>query len=377
MNVQINSLSNKESNNTKLSLDNLSILDFLQNKTSKLNNYTNLLEKAIKNPPDLSKRVLIIIPGYSVSNPPRIGHHRYYIDALEYHSEKNPYGYKQIFLFDLYSKKDGRCNFKHDIEQLADELYESITSERDGWDFYQNGEIDFIGASMGGLIVRKFIQKFMFGDNLIKTKMYGLQKICSILLIGTPNFGCKIVNRLQAPGIQLLLRLIYGKNHFAKSTQLRQIAIGETNIFGRLIGKIIKKKTPKNIFLDQLNSTIPTPGNIRWITLHGTKKHWYSSLIYSSKELSDGVILSVSVPLYGAENIADRDFQMDLSWNHRDLYVNSDVSKLLYGLLVLGLKLDDYLSINALAKTYAAILESNNEFGIFSRKTLFNTKQSS
>ena len=58
-----------------------------------------------------NKRSLIIVPGYSVDNPPRIGHHLYYINALKFDPITNPLGYHRIYLFDIYSKKDGRCNF--------------------------------------------------------------------------------------------------------------------------------------------------------------------------------------------------------------------------------------------------------------------------
>ncbi|MCK5184627.1 MAG: hypothetical protein KAQ95_09995, partial [Candidatus Heimdallarchaeota archaeon] len=173
---------------------------FCQNLTlntlnlSNQNEITNSKQFRKHKAEDLTKRTLIIVPGYSVSNPPRIGDHRYYVQALQYHPTRNPKGYKKIYVFDLYSKKDGRCNFRHDITTLAEELMKSIETSRDNWLFCENGEIDFIGASMGGLIVRKFIQDFMVGENQISTKSQGTLRIKNIILIATPNYGCKIVD---------------------------------------------------------------------------------------------------------------------------------------------------------------------------------------
>ncbi|MBK5112625.1 MAG: hypothetical protein KGD59_08580 [Candidatus Heimdallarchaeota archaeon] len=297
---------------------------------------------------DLSKRTLIIVPGYSVSNPPRIGDHRYYIQALQYHPTNNPKGYKKIFVFDLYSKKDGRCNFQHDITMLAAELLKSIETSRDNWVFSENGEIDFIGGSMGGLIVRKFIQDYMIGENQIATKSWGTLRIKNIILIATPNYGCKIIDFLQNPIIQLLLRIKFGKNNFSQSLQIQQISVGRINIWEPIFRNLIKKHTPVNIFLERLNSTIQTPGNIRWITIHGSKRSWVSRLLYNKNNVNDGVVEANSVSLTGAENISDKDFGIGLSWNHRDLYENEGFCNLLAGLLIFNMRVIDYQENNHL-----------------------------
>jgi len=199
--------------------------------------------KVNKRPQNSNERVLIIIPGYSVDNPPRIGHHLYYIDTLKYDPKNNPFGYKRIYLFDIYSQKDGRCNFKHSIPELAEELFESINTNRDSWEFQENDEIDFIGASMGGLIVRKFIQEKMRGNNLLPTENRGVLRIKNILLIATPNKGCKIIDRLQSPLIKGILRSIYGKNNFSQSEQFLQISIGNQAVYGKILSLFNKKKS--------------------------------------------------------------------------------------------------------------------------------------
>ena len=296
--------------------------------------------------PEENERTLIIIPGYSVDNPPRIGHHLYYINALKYDSEKNPYGYKRIYLFDIYSQKDGRCNFKHNIPELAEELFTSINTNRDSWEFEANGEIDIIGASMGGLIVRKFIQDKMIGNNLLQTERWGRLRIRNVLLIATPNKGCKIVDRLQSPFIQILLRLMYGKKNFSKSEQFLQISAGNQPVFGKFMRLFSKKETAKNEFIEKLNSASLTPGTIRWITIRGTKSQWFTKSVYRKKSPNDGVVEAADVILPGAENICDRDIGLNTHWNHRDLYVSEDVSSLMFGLLVLELDLANYLLIS-------------------------------
>jgi len=292
-----------------------------------------------------TKKVLVIVPGYSVSNPPKIGDHRFYIQKLQYHPKTNPKGYKKIFLFDLYSKKDGRCNFRLDIPALADELYSSLTNRESDWKISNNTTIDFIGASMGGLIIRTFIRRYLHEPNLILKSPERALKIGTIVLIGTPNRGCKIVDYLQAPLIQKLLRIFYGKDHFARSQQFKQIAVGGVSLLGSILGKYFRKRTPKNTFLKALNEGSQTPGAIRWVTIRGTKRRWYASLLFDKNELNDGVVSATSVPLQGAENIADYDLPFNFLWDHRDLYQNEDFCALLNGLLVLNLNLKDYLQL--------------------------------
>ena len=304
------------SNNQTLFIRNLS-LNTLQ--LSNHNEFTNSNQFRKHKAEDLTKRTLIIVPGYSVSNPPRIGDHRYYIRTLQYHPTRNPKGYKKIFVFDLYSKKDGRCNFRHDITALAEELMKSIETSRDNWSFCKNGEIDFIGASMGGLIVRKFIQDFLVGENQISTKSWGTLRIKNIVLIATPNYGCKIVDLLQNPVIQLFLRLLHGKNNFSQSEQVQQISVGRINVWDLLFRNLFTKFTPINVFLKGLNSTIQTPGNIRWITIRGTKRKWFTRYLYKKNIESDGVVAAASVTHKGAEKIYDKDFGIGMSWNNRDL----------------------------------------------------------
>ncbi len=293
-----------------------------------------------------NERTLIIIPGYSVDNPPRIGHHLYYIDALKFDPKTNPLGYKRIYLFDIYSKKDGRCNFKHSIPELAEELFKSINTNRDSWEFQENGEIDFIGASMGGLIVRKFIQDKMKGNNLLPTEKSGTLRIKNILLIATPNKGCKIIDRLQAPFIQYILRLIYGKDNFSQSKQFLQISAGNRAVFGKFKAMFNKKKSLKNEFIEELNSHPLTPGTIRWMTIRGTKQQWFTKTIYRKKTLNDGVVEAADVILPGAENICDINLGTNELWNHRDLYVSENVSALMFGLLILELNLENYLQLS-------------------------------
>jgi hypothetical protein len=360
-----------QSKNDKLIYSNFKInhLFISSTKTKKLQLFVEELESKSQ---DLSRRTLIIVPGYSVSNPPRIGDHRFYIEALQYHPETNPNGYKRIYVFDLYSEKDGRCNFKHSIPQLANELYLSITTSRDNWKFVLNGEIDFIGASMGGLIVRKFIQDYLKDDNLLKTDTWGKMQIKNILLIATPNNGCEIIDKLQIPFVQFILRLLFGKNNFSQSLQLKQIAKGNVHLYNKLWKKLFPRKTKSNSFLNSLNS-MKLPKSIRWITLSGTKKKWFSSFIYDKLEENDGVVQVSSVVLDGAENIIDKDLEMNLQWDHRDLYQHESVCKLLYGLLVLNLKLEDYRLLNQLLQTQKIIEPNRKGFGqIFDKLVLDN-----
>ncbi|HUT81310.1 MAG TPA: hypothetical protein VMZ29_08920 [Candidatus Bathyarchaeia archaeon] len=346
MNLEIQKLTSYQILQNELTIDTLNLLvlsSIKRNQQSDKEEFPNLKNR-ISN--DRSKRILIIIPGYSVSNPPKIGDHRYYIEALKYHPKKNPFGYKQIYLYDLYSKKDGRCNFEYNITNLADELYSKINSNINDWHLIKNGEIDFIAASMGGLILRKFIHKYLLGENQIKTANYGYLKIKTIVMIGTPNYGCLIIDKLRLPLMQLLLHLFYGRNNFSKSEQFQQIGIGNVKIYGRILGKMFRKKSPPNDFLEGLNSLNPTPGKIRWITIRGTKNHWFSNLIYNKKEENDGVVSASNVCLPGAENIADYDINRNQLWNHRDLYQAENVCKLLNGLLVMNYTLDEYLQIN-------------------------------
>ncbi|NHK31614.1 MAG: hypothetical protein FK730_09695 [Asgard group archaeon] len=346
----------------------------IRKTTNYHNQLKNFIEKIRSKKQDLSNRTLVIVPGYSVSNPPKIGDHHYYINTLKFHEELNPYGYKRIFVFDIYSKKDGRCNFKFSIPQLAQELFNSINTNRDNWEFVINGEIDFIGGSMGGLIVRKFIQTFVLRDNIIKTKKWGNLQICNVVLIATPNHGCRIVDRLQAPFIQFSLRLLFGKNNFSKSEQFQQIAKGNVNIYGKFFRKIKSKFTGKNTFIDDLNSIKISSNSIRWITIRGTKWKWYSSLLYDKNEENDGVVKSSSVILDGAENIADKDLQMNLSWDHRDLYQADSVCKLLFGLLTLNLKLNDYLALNQLLETQDLLIYNQWSLDYIFNKVILNKR---
>ncbi|MHA1774525.1 MAG: esterase/lipase family protein [Candidatus Heimdallarchaeota archaeon] len=309
-----------------------------------------VLSKLKKKQASASNRVLIIVPGYSVSTPPKIGDHRFYINKLKFHQKTNPKGYRKIFLFDIYSKKDGRCNFQYDIPALAEILYHTLTASNSDWEISEDKTIDFIGASMGGLIVRELLRRHLRGANLLENSKGRSLKIGTIVLIGTPNRGSKIVDYLQAPFLQFFLKIRYGKNHFAKSEQFRQIAVGNTNIFGPLLGKFFKKKTPNNDFLLTLNGSIQTPGTIRWITIRGTKRKWYAPFLFGN-ELNDGVIAANSVPLCGAENIADYNLPFNIAWDHRDLYEDEGFCNFLYGLLILQLSLVDYLEISNLIIT--------------------------
>lgn len=331
----------------------------------------SFIEKIKSQQEDLSNRTLIIVPGYSVSNPPRIGDHRYYIKSLKFHKKSNPYGYKRIFVFDIYSRKDERCNFNFNIPQLAHELFKSINTNRDDWEFTLNGEIDFIGASMGGLIVRKFIQSYVFNDNQFLTN-WGTLQIKNIILIATPNHGCRIVDRLRAPFIQFALRLIHGKKNFTKSEQFQQIAKGNMSIYGKCLRKIKSKYSEKNTFLEELNSHDISSSSIRWVTIRGTKRKWYSSLLYDRNEENDGVVKSSSVILKGAENIADKDLQMNLSWDHRDLYQTESLCKLLFGLLTLNLKLNDYLVLNQLLETQNMLSYNHWDLDYLFNKIILN-----
>ena len=313
-----------------------------------------------------NKRSLIIVPGYSVDNPPRIGHHLYYINALKFDSITNPLGYHRIYLFDIYSKKDGRCNFQLDIPQLVEELMISIDTARDNWNFEENGEVDIIGASMGGLIVRKFIQEKMIGNNLLPTTKWGTLHIQNILLISTPNYGCKIIDLIQNPFIQIVLRIMFGKNNFSKSEQFQQIGVGNTSVFGKILSKIFRKKTSDNQFLKELNAQNPTPGTVRWITLRGTKSQIFSNFIYNKKIPNDGVVEADRVILNGAENICDIDLGSKTAWNHRDLYMANDVCNLLFGLLALNLQLNEYLKLLNLEEI------TDEKSNIITRRKLFD-----
>ncbi|MHA1924193.1 MAG: hypothetical protein ACTSVP_14065 [Candidatus Heimdallarchaeota archaeon] len=307
-------------------------------------------------------KVLIIVPGYSVSNPPKIGDHHYYINTLKFHPGKNPNGYKHIYLFDLYSQKDGRCNFKLSIPQLAQELWKSITTSRDGWIFPTNCNIDFIGGSMGGLIVREFIRQFIHGDNLLQTISWGTLCIDSIVLIATPNHGCKLIDKLHNPIIQALLRFVYGRDNFSTSEQFQQIGVGNQFVFGRILCKIFRKKTPENNFLTELNKENPITGKIRWVTLRGSKRNWLSLLLYGKKRSNDGVVESSRVILEGAENISDKDVDHSFSWNHRDLYQSQEVCDLLYGLLILNFSLIEYRTQLVPLSNQSKVLALNPKF---------------
>jgi pimeloyl-ACP methyl ester carboxylesterase len=310
-------------------------------------------KQIVTNDKDCSNRTLIIVPGYSVSNPPRVGDHRYYIKSLKYDPKINPRGYKRIFIFDLYSKKDGRCNFKASISELADELWRSINSLRDNWHFQKNGEVDFIGASMGGLIVRKFTQKYCTESNYLATSLWGKLRVRTILLIGTPNHGCKLVDKLQSPLLQFLLRILQGKDNFSTSKQVQQISVGNVSLPSRLFRPFRQKKSPKNMFLQELNTHKLQSENIRWITLRGTKSNWYGKLIYGFRAPNDGVIEANRAMLEGAENICDKDLSPDLSWDHRDLYQDDSVCILMKELLINNRTLNDCRRIYQLTNPQA------------------------
>ncbi len=345
MNLEIQTQISEQKHHNTLALNNLNLHALLSTSSELLIDKKISSQTKRESTNDNFNRILIIIPGYSVSNPPKIGDHRYYIDSLKYHPTKNPHGYKQIYLFDLYSKKDGRCNFNYNITKLADELFSTINSNTNDWNLIKNGEIDFIAASMGGLILRKFIYKFLKNKNHLKTTNYGNLKIKKIVMIGTPNYGCYIIDKLQTPIMQFLLRIFYGKNNFSKSEQFQQIGIGNVKLFGKILGKIFRKKTPTNDFLEELNKVNPTPGNIRWITIRGTKNQWFTKSIYNKNDKNDGVVSASSVCLPGAENIADYDICKNKLWNHRDLYQNEDVCDLLNGLLIMNYTLEEYLKV--------------------------------
>ncbi|MHA1308198.1 MAG: hypothetical protein ACTSSB_12355 [Candidatus Heimdallarchaeota archaeon] len=307
-------------------------------------------------------KVLIIVPGYSVSNPPKIGNHHHYINALKFHPEKNPNGYKHIYLFDLYSKKDGRCNFKYSIPQLAQELWNSITTNRDGWVFPINCSIDFIGGSMGGLIIREFIRQFTSGENFLQTISWGTLSIDNIVLIATPNHGCELIDKLNNPIIQTLLRFVYGRDNFSTSEQFQQIGIGNQFVFGRLLRRIFRKKTPENNFIEELNKQHTLSRKIRWITLRGSKRNWISFLLYGRKKTNDGIVEASRVILDGAENISDKDVNHNFSWNHRDLYKSKEVCDLLYGLLILNFSLTEYRDQLVPMSNQSKVLTLNPKF---------------
>ncbi|MBN1328634.1 MAG: hypothetical protein JXA54_04095 [Candidatus Heimdallarchaeota archaeon] len=348
MNLEIKTIIPHQFLHNELTIDSLNLHALSSVERNLLEVKEDSLIKRNQLPYNRSNRVLIIIPGYSVSNPPKIGDHRYYIEALKYHPTKNPFGYKQIYLYDLYSKKDGRCNFDYNITKLADELFCTIDNKTNGWRFMRNSEIDFLAASMGGLILRKFLFKYLHGESQIKTASYGNLTIRNIVMIGTPNYGCIVIDKLRAPLVQFLFRLFFGKNNFSKSEQFQQLGIGNVKIYGGIFGKISQKKSPVNDFLDGLNNLNPTPGKIRWITIRGTKSQWFSKIFYSKKEENDGVVSASSVNLPGAENIADYQINKSQLWNHRDLYQDENVCKLLNGLLVMNYTLAEYLQTNQL-----------------------------
>ena len=191
------------------------------------------------------------------------------------------------------------------------------------------------------MILRKFLNDYLCNGNQVNTKQWGTLTIKTILFIATPNLGCKIVDLLERPIIQFILRILFGKNNFSKSQQVKQLAVGNQMIRKGLFRKKNRLYSSKNDFLKQLNNESLKTKDVRWITIRGTKNKWYTRLIYSKNELNDGVVAATSVPINIAENIEDKD--LGCSWDHRDLYDNSEVCALISGLLVLNLHLDEYI----------------------------------
>ncbi|MHA1743051.1 MAG: hypothetical protein ACTSV6_02220, partial [Candidatus Heimdallarchaeota archaeon] len=148
-----------------LSIADLTFFAPPQRATPSILAMNTILSKLKKKQASASNRVLIIVPGYSVSTPPKIGDHRFYINKLKFHQKTNPKGYRKIFLFDIYSKKDGRCNFQYDIPALSEVLYHTLTASNSDWEISEDKTIDFIGASMGGLIVRELLRRHLRGAN--------------------------------------------------------------------------------------------------------------------------------------------------------------------------------------------------------------------
>jgi hypothetical protein len=306
---------------------------------------------------DCSNRTLIIVPGYSITYPPTIGEHDQYISALKFDPETNPRGYKRIYIFNLYSKERKCCNFKITLSELAEQLWRKITEKNDDWEFTYNGKIDFIGASMGGLIVRKMIKDHLVGQNILKTKTWGALKINTIVLIATPNFGCAVIDRLYHPFYRRLIALLQKRDPFKGNRQLKQAAVGNKPVFKGIFSKIFKRRSPENHFLEELNNGDLTPGNIRWITIRGTKKRWFSKLVYDNDAYDDGVVEASKVPLPEAENICDKDLGKNISWDHRDLYENPQVADLLHGLMINSLTVQEYLQLHKTGKTIELILQ--------------------
>ncbi|MEA2070643.1 MAG: hypothetical protein U9O98_05065 [Asgard group archaeon] len=313
-------------------------------------NFKKIIEKSTG-----KKKALLIVPGFSISYPPEIGNHKEYIKSLKYQSQINPFGYHSIHLFNPYNhgKKD---YYEITLSQLTHNLWKRVLSLIEIWKEYGIKEIDIIGASMGGILVRKLLSLHLIKPNYLKTANASI-KIRNVLLIATPNYGSKLVNLVLSAVGQFIIRLFFGKNNFTMYKHIQQLSVRK-----KLTKNRFKRNKKKHNFLSKLNSDNSTPGDIRYITLIGTKAKWYSPLIFGWKKPNDGVVAASSALLPGAENIHDYEIQETYGWNHRDLYEHPDVCQTIREILLYNFTKKDYKNkVNAINPDYLEAIQKSKK----------------
>lgn len=269
-----------------------------------------------QNPP---KRVAILLHGFAGKTS--------FMKEIEQTFKEEPYTqiYESVSNISYYDSKYGiDFSLPYDLktpiydrrskQTLTHNLFNKISAEI--VDYKENISLDIYAHSMGGIVTRAMV-KFLLLENSQEERegvWINNGKIQNIFLIGTPNHGTLLAQRLiiipadiLVSGLNLVMEIprqgITSENFTILNSQFMQIV-------------------PKSSFLKKLNEkTKDIDKDINWITIRGMnssgilgivwqpflfRKFWFDRqfpFIHIGMISNDGVVNANSIPLKYARNL--------------------------------------------------------------------------
>jgi len=238
--------------------------------------------------------------------------------------------YDRIISVDLYDGNrgfdfSGTHNVATPIMQdenyydMNDEKYPSLTTKfkKDLENALNDeGEIDFITHSTGGLVLRAYLKYCCDKSTAHSNRGYyikGKYKVSKAVLLGVPNHGTILANRWFSrfgnTVVNLIFRVIYGIKEAVENVEGEIPDLSEGEINQLRVG---------SEFLKKLNQGLETLPYIDWYTIRGERNRWYiGNFLFSywlfgliptfwPERSNDEVVQSKSVPLEGAINLKNR-----------------------------------------------------------------------
>ncbi len=225
------------------------------------------------------------------------------VSNISYYDSKHGLDFSQAY--DLQTPIFDKANKK----TLAHNFFNKITAEIS--DYEEDVLLDIFAHSMGGLVTRAMIKYLVINNSQDNRINNGL--IQNVILIGTPNYGTRLAQRMVTIPADILLS---GLN-FA----LELPKYGFSSKWNILDSQFMQM-VPKSSFLRELNEdTKSIDKNINWVTVRGMnstgmlgivwqpflfRKFWidrHFPFIHKGMIPNDGLVEANSVPLNFATNL--------------------------------------------------------------------------